>query len=530
MTMAENQRPYPGSGTESDPFVVDWLEGDPENPYNWPRPKKWAMTYLTAFAVLCIAFSSSSYSGGIGPVIRALHASQDEAILGVSLYVLGFGLGPLIFAPFSETFGRRKVFIGSYLPFTLFHLGGALAQNVPTLLITRFFAGACGSAPLTNSGGIIADIWNSRDRGTATTLFAMAPFMGPVLGPAIGGYISQSSLGWRFNFWIMFIFSAVMLVLNILFVPETYAPILLRRRADQLEEESGGRLHYITRFEKGPRKTLTQSLKINMSRPFVFLFLEPIVTLLSIYVAIIYGILYGLFAAYPIVFQQTRHFTPGEGGLAFLGVGLGVAIGSALSPINDRYYIRVLDRRGGTAPPEIRLILACYGGFLLPIGLFWFAWTTFENIHWIVPILSGIPFGMGMLFLFLPIIAYLIDSYLMYAASALAANALLRSLLGAAFPLFTGRVYHAVGNQWGASIFAFMSLACAPMPLLFYIYGSRIRARSKYAVSDKPVDDNEQPEQAQEPTSSRSRSEPSSVNEQVVAVPDAGPALKDEKE
>jgi hypothetical protein len=169
------------------------------------------------------------------------------------------------------------------------------------------------------------------------------------------------------------------------------------------------------------------------------------------------------------VFQGGHHFSPGEGGLAFLGVGLGILIGTLLSPINDKYYQRVMDRNHGVAPPETRLLLAIYGAALLPVSMFWFAWTTSPSIPWIVPVLSGIPFGLAILFVFIPVIAYLIDAYTLHAASALAANAVLRSLMGAAFPLFTDKVYNALGTQWAASIFAFLSLACAPLPFLFYV-------------------------------------------------------------
>ncbi|CAE7203653.1 unnamed protein product [Rhizoctonia solani] len=482
-TVVNDKAQYTGSGTLEDPYVVDWAPEDPRNPFNWSPAKRWRITAILAMTTLCIAFASSSYSGGLQFMMAELHMSQYVGILGISLYVVGFGVGPLVWGPLSEMYGRRLIFIISFLPFTLFHLGGALAHNIPTLLVTRFLAGAFGSSPLTNAGGTIADMFTARDRGLASALFAMAPFAGPVLGPIVGGYVSESRAGWRWNFWIMFIFSAVMFVLSVLLVPETFAPVLLRRRARELHAESEGKLHYVSKYEKGSKKAFGEIMKINLSRPFVLLFQEPIVLLFSIYTALIYGTLYGLFAAFPVVFQRGRHFSPGEGGLAFLGVGLGIVIATSCTPISNKIYYRAMEKGNGVAPPEARLVMACVGAVLLPISMTWFAWTTYPSVHYIVPIIAGVPFGAGMLFVFTSVISYLIDSYTLYAASALAANAVLRSIMGAVFPLFTPSMYASLGDQWACMIFAFLALVCTPIPFLFYRFGPAIRARSKFSVS-----------------------------------------------
>ncbi|KAJ1309199.1 hypothetical protein OPQ81_004868 [Rhizoctonia solani] len=466
-TVVNDKAQYTGSGTLEDPYVVDWAPEDPQNPFNWSSSKRWRITAILAMTTLCISFASSSYSGGIQFMMAELHMSQYVGILGISLYVVGFGLGPLVWGPLSEMYGRRVIFLVSFLPFTLFHLGGALAHNISTLLVTRFLAGSFGSSPLTNAGGTIADMFTAKERGLASALFAMAPFAGPVLGPIVGGYVSESRAGWRWNFWIMFIFSAVMFVLSALFVPETFAPVLLRRRARELHAESEGKLHYISKYEK-----------------------EPIVLLFSIYTALIYGTLYGLFAAFPVVFQRGRHFSPGEGGLAFLGVGLGIVIATCCTPISNKIYFRAMEKSNGVAPPEARLVMACVGAVLLPLSMTWFAWTTYPSVHYIVPIIAGVPFGAGMLFVFTSVISYLIDSYTLYAASALAANAVMRSIMGAVFPLFTPRMYASLGDQWACMVFAFLALACTPMPFLFYRFGPAIRARSKFSVgppSGNPV-------------------------------------------
>jgi len=129
-----------------------------------------------------VSLLSSAYTGGIDKIMSEFHISDEVAILGVSLFVLGFAVGPLFWAPMSEMYGRQILFFGTYAALTAFNAGAAGAQNIQTLLILRFFAGAFGSSPLTNSGGVIADIFPAVERGLAMCIFAAAPFLGPVIG------------------------------------------------------------------------------------------------------------------------------------------------------------------------------------------------------------------------------------------------------------------------------------------------------------------------------------------------------------
>ncbi|KIM30841.1 hypothetical protein M408DRAFT_271319 [Serendipita vermifera MAFF 305830] len=473
---------YPGEGTRENPFVVDWDKEDHENPYNWPKRRRWLLTAQIALGTLCVTFGSSSYAGALTRARRELDMTVVISILPISLYVVGFGVGPLIFAPLSEIYGRRIIFLLSFTTFFLFQIPCALAPNATVLIVFRFLAGVCGASPLANGGGTIADIWPATERGIATSLYSSGPWFGPIVGPLVGGFLIESGLGWRWVFWIMCIVTGALSILGLLFMPETYAPVLLRRRAAQLNKESGGTLYFISRYDVGKNETALQKLSINMRRPFVFLFTEPIVTLLSIYVALLYGALYATFIAFPIVFQGGRGWTPGMGGLAFLGIGLGVVLGNSMAGWNNALYIRIANAQpGGKASPEVRLIPGMIGGVLVPIGLFWFAWTSDPSFHYLIPIAAGVPFGMGMLLVFSAVVAYLMDTYQTYTASAIGASVVLRSLLGAFFPLFTAGLFKKIGNQWGASLFAFLAMLCMPLPFLFYYFGQRVRMNSKVA-------------------------------------------------
>ncbi|KAF5386739.1 hypothetical protein D9615_001788 [Tricholomella constricta] len=478
---------YPGHGTSASPYIVDWGHDDPENPYNWTKAKKWVITMQLALCTWTVAFGSSSYTGGIQGTMRDLRISEDVAILGISLYVLGFALGPLVFAPMGEMFGRRIVFLVTLSVYAVFQIGGSLGHNLPTLLSCRLLTGIFGSSPLTNAGGAVSDIWNARERGLASAIYATVPFLGPeVIGPIVGGFVAQNPhLGWHFNFWLIFLFSGITLVLGYFVTPETYGPVLLRRRAARLSAASNGIVHHVSKHDLHRSRSFLHVMRVNLSRPFVFIFTEPIVLLLAIYISIMYGTLYALFSGFPIVFQHHRGFTPGQSGLAFLGVGFGIVLGIASQSYQNRIYRRTMDSSPtGRAPPEARLHTAIMGGVLIPIGLFWFAWTTSPSIHWIVPVLAGIPFGAGVAQILQSLTTYLMDTYPLYFASSIAATIVLRSCCGAAFPLFSPSMFKTLGDQWAMSVFAFLALICAPIPMLFFKYGWWIRSKSRVACKD----------------------------------------------
>lgn len=412
-------------------------------------------------------------------MVYGFHASTELITAGVSLFVLGFALGPLVWAPLSETIGRQKVFFMTFAFFSAFLAGCAGVNNIGSLLVLRFFAGSFGSSPFTNAGGVISDIFSAQERGRAITIFSLAPCLGPAIGPLVGGFLGENE-GWRWVQGLLAIFAGILWILGSCIVPETYAPVLLRRRAEALSKRTG--MVYQTKFdaERGP-VSAKQMVSTVLIRPWILLFTEPIVLLLSIYIAIIYGTLYLLFAAFPIVFQVHRGWSEGVGGLAFLGVAVGMFGAICFSLYSQRWYTASAAKHGGFAPPESRLIIGMVGAVALPIGMFWFAWTDGPSVHWISPIMAGAPFGFGLTTVFLSVTNYLIDAYVIYAASVLAANTVLRSLFGAAFPLFTRYMFDRLGIHWASSIPAFLALVCVPLPFIFYKFGASIRARCKYA-------------------------------------------------
>ncbi|KAL8279684.1 hypothetical protein RQP46_007997 [Phenoliferia psychrophenolica] len=472
---------YHGKGTEEEPFIIEWLPQDHENPQTYPELYKWFVIMVVAIATLAVALASSAYSGAVDSIIEEFKVKEIMVVLGVSLFVLGFACGPLLWAPASEVFGRRNTFILSYVIFTAFNAGAAGANSMNTLLVLRFFAGAFGSSPLTNAGGTVADVLDANERGLGMAIFAAAPFLGPApVGPITGGFLGDA-YGWRWVEGYIAIFSGTLAIIGIICIPETYAPTLLRRRAALLQKVTG-KVYRAPSDAKG-LLSIKALMKTSLSRPWKLLFTEAIVAAISIYMACVYGTLYMLFAAFPIVFQQGHGWNAGVGGLAFLGVLVGMLISVAYTIfVENPRYVRVAKAAGGRAAPEARLPVGIAGGVCLVVGLAWFAGSAGPKVHWIVPILAGVPFGAGLVFVFLSLMNYLIDAYTVYAASVLAANSVLRSLFGMAFPLFTTDMYKNLGVNWASAVPGFLALACFPFSIIFWKYGARIRAKSTMSV------------------------------------------------
>ncbi|KUJ21872.1 MFS general substrate transporter [Mollisia scopiformis] len=479
---------YAGSGTDDNPYIVDYLQNDRQDAMNFSKGRKWAIAVLQSLSMFVVTYASSVYASGIGGVMQRFEVSEEVATLGLSLYVLGFAVGPLIWAPLSEVYGRKSIYVVSYTGYVAFCVAAACAPNITALLVLRFFASAFGSSSMSNAGGVIADIFSKAERGLATGMFATAPFLGPALGPITGGFLNETK-GWRWLLGLVAIQGGVIWIGTTLVTPETYAPFILRRRAKALSRMTGS--VYVFRIDAGmPPKTLSQQLLVSFTRVWMLLFREPIVLLASLYISIIYGTLYMFFAAIPIVFQVTRGWSQGIAGLPFVGVAIGVCLATLAAGVDNKRYVRLCKAaaaNGCAVEPEARLGTAMAGSIVLPIGLFLFAWTTYPSIPWIVPITGAMLFSCGLVMVFISLTSYLVDSYVVYAASVLAANSVLRSLFGTAFPLFTTQMYKNLGNQWASSIPAFLLLGCLPFPFLFHRYGPQIRSKCKYASESAKI-------------------------------------------
>lgn len=456
---------------DPDVELVTFTPNDPENPHNWPSSRKWLYTFIYSWAVISAAFGSSSLAGGLETINRKFNVSTEVSTLSVSLMVVGFLVGPLLWAPMSEQIGRRPVYFISFFLYTVFNVPVALSPTLAGMLICRFLLGVFASSALTNVGASLVDMHNET-RGLAIAFFSFCPYSGPVFGGLVNGFISVSTNRFDLMVWVNMAFAGVMWILMAC-IPETYAPVILKKRAKRLRKETGND-KIMTEQELLPL-LFKEMLNNNLYRPLRFIVQEPVLDLICAFVAFIYALLYAFFFAYPVIFNRLYGFKDNKIGLMYVPILIGASLAVCTTPVLERRYMAISKRRQPT--PEDRLVGALIGAPFPAISLFVLGATSHKWVIWVGPALSGLAFGYGMVLIYYSLNNYIIDTYAKYAASALATKVFLRSAGGAAFPLFVTYIYDGIGLPWGSFLLAFVSLAMVPIPFAFYKYGASLRAK-----------------------------------------------------
>ncbi|KAK3644006.1 hypothetical protein LTR56_009858 [Elasticomyces elasticus] len=403
----------PSAPPEIDPnLVVFDGPDDPGNPLNWPVRKRIAITLSMGMMTFVVTFSSSIFATALQPVAEEFNIGETVATLGVALFLLGFVLGPIAFGPASEVFGRRIPLFSGYIVFAIFQIPVAVAQNVETIMICRFIGGFAASAPLAVVGGSLADIWGPLERAYAICVFAANAFSGPVAGPIIGGFVVQSHLGWRWTQWLTLIMAALFGSIGLFVIPETSAARILQTRAKRLRYETKNWALHAKADEN--RITVRTILTVYLIRPFVMLAQEPILALVTAYMSFLYGVLYLLFEAYPIEYHEIRGWSLGVSALPFCAFLVGIAGGTALMAYSTATNFKRAYIKHGKAVPEERLPPMIICAVILPIALFWFAWTSQKHISWVPSVIATGFLGGSLLVTFWQGINYLIDCYGFY--------------------------------------------------------------------------------------------------------------------
>ncbi|KAG1809201.1 major facilitator superfamily domain-containing protein [Suillus subaureus] len=452
---------------EGDPrLVVLEPEDDPQNMSSFRR---WLAVLIISSASLCVTCASSIAKQGSA---QTFNVSHEVTILGLSLFVVGLGSGPLLVGPLSEVYGTNVVYQISYVLFFIFTFPVVFAPNIGVFLVFRLITGFCGSAFLSVAGGSVSDMFPNSSIASPMAVYTISPFIGPVAGPLIAGFINQH-LYWEWTYRVQLCWIFVEFLMLVLFVPETYVPVILKKKAIRSRESTGDPKLYAPLDRR--EGTLTSAILVSCYKPFQLLLFDRMALLLDSWNALILGILYLAFQAFPIIFEDTHGFNTQNTGLAFIGIGLGMLSAISTQPLWNREY-------DGDPPPEMRLIMGQVGGILVPVGLFWLAFTTYPQVHWIAPIIASVPFGSGIYFVFTSTFTYLVTAYRPIAASAMASNSALRSAFAAAFPLFAGAMYDRLGTVGATALLASLSTIMAPLPFIFYRIGARLRKNSRFAA------------------------------------------------
>lgn len=467
---------------------VDFEPDDIENPQNWTATRRWYITVVSVLLVVNATFASSSPSGCLQSISEHFKVSEEVGELVITLFLLGYVAGPLIFAPLSEFYGRRYVFYVTFSCYLAFNFLCAFTPSLAGLLIGRFLTGTFASAPLSNAPGVLADIWGPIDRGNAIAVFSMMTFVGPALGPVVSGFLELKE-DWRWTFYVLLWFGAFTEALMFT-IPETLPSVVLLNKARRIRRlQIPGYENVQSPVEASGKRDLAAIFKVALIRPWQIM-VDPISFLVAIYIGVVYALLYMLFTIYPIVFQEKRGWNSGVGELPLTGSIVGALLGGALVfTLSNRDKKKLI--AGIPKCAEDRLPIAMAGGCMFAVTMFWFAWTAeYDSIHWAVPTVAGVFLSMSILLIFVAYLNYLTDVYLVYTASAMAANTIVRSACGAAAPLYTKYMFEALGVGGGGSLIGGVATLLAPIPFIFYKYGEQIRRRSKFAPTpEKPEDE-----------------------------------------
>jgi DHA1 family multidrug resistance protein-like MFS transporter len=382
---------------------------------------------------------SSIYVPGEQSVVQDFQVSLVVATLGLSLFSLGYGLGPMLWSPMSEIprVGRSNIYFFTLMGFVLLQLPTGYAVNMPMLLVFRFLTGFLGSPALATGGATISDVYQPASVSAAIPIWGWFGICGPVFGPIIGGFAARAE-GWRMTIWILSWLGAFTIVVIFFLMPETSAAAILYQRAKRLRQATG-ELRLQSQSELDAASYTMRNHLIMLGRAFTLTFSEPVVFVLDLYTALLYGILFIWFESFPLVFGDIYHFDMGEQGLVFLGIFSGSLIALACFLLWIRCGIAPYITRPDFAP-ERMLPPTFMGAVSLPICLFWYGWSARAEVHWIVPIIGSSFFAVGIVTLFPPVLNYIGFAYPRDAASIYAGNGLFRASFGAIFPLFVSQI------------------------------------------------------------------------------------------
>ncbi|KAL1994172.1 hypothetical protein VTN49DRAFT_2841 [Thermomyces lanuginosus] len=459
--------------------LVSFGPDDPENPFNWGKGKKFFVIVSGMMQVTNSTIGSSLPSGAMDFIADDFNiTTSEQLVLPISLFLVGYVIGPLICGPMSEQYGRKWPLTIGYIMFLIFTMACALAPSLPALLVFRLFSGMAAAAPISIITGTYADVHDDpTKRGRAMAWFMACTTLGPIFSPFMSGFVATVS--WRWAFWLGLIIAGASCPF-IIFYPETYGPVLLHKRAKKLRKETGDQsiVAPIDLMSRNFRETMA----ITLSRPFRMIIGEYIVSFTCLYLSLAYAIFYLYFQAYPIIFQGVYGMSPGVAGLMYLPIGVGAFVACGIFVWYDGYLARAKERGLEWAHNEDyrRLPLACIGGPLYVVSLFWLGWTASSDIHWAVPMMSGVIFGLAYELIFMAMLNYLSDAYEIYSASAQSAASCCRSICGALLPLAARPMFDRLGISWACSLIAFLSLGVSLIPFAFIYWGRTIRNNSKF--------------------------------------------------
>ncbi|KAL4915387.1 MFS general substrate transporter [Aspergillus aurantiobrunneus] len=470
--------PSPEKGIPpDDAYLVKWTPNDPRDPLNWPMFKKIRFTFTGCAMIFLTCFASSIFGPAAETTASEYGVSITVMNLSVALFVAGFVVGPLFFAPFSLIVGNSIPLFISLAGCAVFQIPQALARNSETIITSRFLQGTFGSGVLAIGSGMLADVWGVYTRAIALGLSTTSITLGSSLGPIAGSYVLDR-YGWRWIGWVTLFTYVVIALLTPLTIHESSRKRVLERKAAHIRKGTGDDNYHapsekhsldfaalFQRYGKIPVRMMAQ---------------EPILFIVTMYLTLVYGTLYLSYQMFPYAFRS-RGWDSGTDSLPFISVILGVFSACGIVTIHTVFFYWPRLRKD-IATPEDRLPPMILGGCMLVPCLLWFGWTLPK--HWFAQVVSCFFVGCALQLIFITGIIYMVDVYMPNANCALSIHVAVRSLVSATFPLWGAGVYEKLGVEWTATLLAGVGVLLMPSPIVFYVYGAKIRSWSRFCDVD----------------------------------------------
>ncbi len=487
--------------------AAEQRDNNPKNPYHWSPRRKASIAILVSFSQLVALMSGSVMAPALPTIARDLRLDTSTTQIAFYVYMLGLGFGPFLVAALSETFGRRPVWIGSHLWYMLWNALCPVGNSGPLLIAGRLLSGFGASVGIAVSeltpelgyhlnarrealradtspchpqlsGPIVADMYSPEKRGRSLAVATFAPYLGPALGPIIGGLMAQKT-SWHWLFWVLSIFDAVVVLVALGFLPETYAPVLQRKGLipPPAPEEPGA-------GATGPHAAIVNSmgrLRVNITRPVALLFKRPVVQVLAFLLALNFGVYCMILSTFATLWIDKYHYSTTISSLHYIAIAVGCTLATQGGGyLTDVIWHRLRRRAHGVATPEYRVPMMVPGLFLMPLGMLWYGWSAQKHMSWPMVDVGVTIFTLGSFLWAQSVLAYLRDQFTKHAASANAASRVLSYVLGFAFPIFAPQLYKKLGYGWGNTLLALIIIVFAwPAPFFLWKFGERLRAAGK---------------------------------------------------
>ncbi|KAK4107194.1 MFS general substrate transporter [Canariomyces notabilis] len=415
-------------------------------------------------------------------VSRELNISKTTENLSTAMYLFGIGTGALVAGPVSETTGRNPVYLVSTFGYLLCVLGVAMVEGFAGRVVCRFFVGVCASATLSVNGSSVRDQFRSVKRAFVFPVVAWANVAAPVIAPIAGGWIVDNPrLGWRWTEWITLIISGFAFLLALLFLPETYLPLLLDWKAAGLRRATGDP-RYVSKHAESA--TLIDRLRAGITLPVKFFVTEPVVAVLGIYLVLLYVLLFTFLSGFDYIFKETYGLSTAQTGSCFGAIAAGSTAFTLFAPGLYSWARRKTEHvRGAKVTPEFRLWPSIVAGPLLPVSLFWLGWGNYHNISIWCSLGACFLFGAVLIAIYVSSYEYIIDSYGDHSATALSSITMLRYIIAGGMVTAARPLYMGIGVHWTLTLLGCIAVVLAPAPLVFWRLGPNLRKRSPYAES-----------------------------------------------